>query len=94
MPGMNLSGNATATPLTEAEKIEADRAMFVARIEELEEENADLKQAVIAHAAPWAVSWAQMYGLPPGHLHPVHYDLLKLCGARMTDFTRAEGLAQ
>jgi hypothetical protein len=31
------NNNGWATPLTEAEKIEADREMFVARIEELEE---------------------------------------------------------
>jgi hypothetical protein len=53
-------------------------------------EIADLKQSVIAFAAPWAGRWAREHGLRDGHLHPTHYDLLARCGARMDDFVRAE----
>lgn len=60
------------------------------RAERLEKENADLKSSVIAFAAPWAVSFGEGHGLPKGHLHPAHYDLLARCGARMVDFTRAD----
>lgn len=50
----------------------------------------DLKQTVLAFAAPHAVQHARDFGLPEGHLHPQHYDLLKRCGARMVAFTRHE----
>lgn len=52
-------------------------------------EIADLKQSVIAFCAPWAVTYARDFGLPKDHLHPVHYDILAKCGARMDAFTRA-----
>jgi hypothetical protein len=53
------------------------------------EEVADLKSSVIAFCAPWAVTYARDMGLPEGHLHPTHYDILAACGGRMTDFTRS-----
>lgn len=56
----------------------------------LQAENADLKEAVIAFAVPWAVQWGKEHGLPAGHLHADHYDLLERCGARMVSFTRSE----
>lgn len=59
-------------------------------IADLRAEVAELKAQVIAFSAPWASRWAEMFGLPEGHLHPQHYDLLARCGARMDDFTRAE----
>jgi hypothetical protein len=58
-------------------------------VERLGAENTDLKQSVIAFCAPWAVTYARDGGLPDGHLHPGHYDILEKCGARMVDFTRA-----
>ena len=48
-----------------------------------------LEQDVIAFCAPWAVRYARDHGLPDGHLHPTHYDILERAGARMDDFTRA-----
>jgi len=53
------------------------------------EENAELKQDVIAFCAPWAVTYARDMGYPEGHLHPTHYDILERCGARLVDFRRA-----
>lgn len=50
----------------------------------------ELREAIVAFAGPWAAQWAKEHGLPDGHLHPEHYDLLERCGARMIDFTRAE----
>lgn len=67
----------------------ADRIEALTRAQPLGGEVADLKQSVIAFAAPWAVQYAQDHGLPNNHLHPEHYDLLERCGARMVDFTRA-----
>lgn len=69
-----------------AGKAEAD-----ARVKQLEAENADLKQSVIAFVGPWAAKYARLHGLPDGHLHPTHFDLLAKCGARMDEFTRALG---
>lgn len=57
---------------------------------EMQAEMADLRYSVIAFAAPWATNWAQDHGLPRGHLHPTHYDILARAGARMTDFVRSE----
>lgn len=48
----------------------------------------ELKRDLIAFCAPWAATYARDYGLPDGHLHPVHYDILARCGARMDDFIR------
>jgi hypothetical protein len=53
-------------------------------------EVADLKISVIAFGATAMHQWAQYHGLPRGHLHPEHYDILARAGARMDDFTRAE----
>ena len=49
-----------------------------------------LCQEVAAFCGPWAVTYAVEHGLPPGHLHPEHYDILARVGARMDDFKRAE----
>lgn len=83
-------------------QIEANAALIVAlrnaapdliakarRVEELEAENDDLKSSVIAFGGPWAVKYAEEFGLPPGHLHPTHYDILQNAGARMDGFSRA-----
>ena len=48
-----------------------------------------LRQDVIAFCGPWAATYARDLGLPSGHLHPTHYDILERAGARMDDFTRA-----
>lgn len=50
---------------------------------------AELKEYVVAFGGPWAVQYSRDFGLPAGHLHPTHYDILEKCGARMNDFTRA-----
>ena len=55
----------------------------------LKAEVADLKLDVIAFCGPWAANYARGLGLPDGHLHPTHYDMLARCGARMDDFVRA-----
>lgn len=60
------------------------------RLEQLEAENARLREQVVAYCAPVAANWAHGQGLPPGHLHPTHYDDLAAAGARMDDFTRAD----
>lgn len=60
-----------------------------ARVKELEIENSDLKTSVVAFAGPWAAVYATLHGLGKNELHPVHYDLLKKCGARMVEFRRA-----
>jgi hypothetical protein len=60
-------------------------------IHALRAENADLKFSVIAFGTPWAVERANDHGLPPRHLHAVHYDILAKAGARMVDFVRHDG---
>jgi hypothetical protein len=60
-----------------------------ARIAELEKEVTDLKNVAISFCGPWAATYAKRFGLPDGHIHPAHYDILEHCGARMNDFTRA-----
>jgi hypothetical protein len=65
-----------------------------ARLAALEAEVADLKASVIAFAGPAAAEWAHDRGLPSGHLHPLHFDLLQRCGARMDSFTRHEDAAK
>ena len=57
---------------------------------ELLRENAELRQNVIAFCAPWAFSYARDCGLPDGHLHPIHYDILKNAGGRMDSFVRGD----
>lgn len=59
-------------------------------IARLKDENADLKTSVVAFGAVHAVTYAKQWGLPDGHLHPHHYDILEKAGARMVDFTRAD----
>ncbi len=49
-----------------------------------------LRSDVIAFCGPHADRWARDNGLPEGHLHPTHYDILENAGARMVAFTRAE----
>lgn len=49
----------------------------------------DSNASVIAFCAPVAVQYARGMGLPDGHLHPTHYDILEKAGARMDSFTRA-----
>lgn len=48
----------------------------------------DLRQSVIAFAAPHAALHARSSGLPDGHIFAQHYDLLERCGGRMVAFTR------
>lgn len=71
-------------------------AATIARIESLTAQVAVMgealerwKQNTTAFLAPRAVAYAEILGLPDGHLHPAHYDLLAESGARMDDFTRA-----
>lgn len=59
------------------------------RIAALEQENAELRQSVVAFGAPWAVSYAKDFGLAEGELHPTHYDILEAAGARMDSFKPA-----
>lgn len=49
----------------------------------------DLRTSTIAFGSIAAVAWAAEWGLPDGHLHPRHYDILARAGARMDSFTRA-----
>lgn len=49
-----------------------------------------LRSEVISFCGPHAARHAEEHGLPPGHLHPVHYDILARAGARMVDFVRHE----
>lgn len=56
----------------------------------LRKELDEAKGDIIAFAGPSAVSYALDHGMPDGHLHPVHYDILAKAGARMDDFTRAD----
>ncbi|MDX3926777.1 MAG: hypothetical protein QHC90_13360 [Shinella sp.] len=65
-------------------------ASHTSALAERDAEIADLKESVIALCGPWASAYAKERGLPEGHLHPTHFDLLEKCGARMDDFTRAE----
>lgn len=58
-------------------------------VNKLAAELADANETIIAFSAPWAVTYARDYGLPDGHLHPTHYDILAKAGGRMDDFTRA-----
>ncbi len=50
----------------------------------------ELKGWVVAFGAMWCSKYAAEHGLPVGHLHPDHYDILADCGARMDDFVRAD----
>lgn len=69
--------------------MEEQRDAATAERDRLRAEVADLRESVVAFAAPWAGQWAKDHNLPHGHLHPVHYDILAKAGARMDDFTRA-----
>lgn len=59
------------------------------RAEKAEAALEDANASVIAFCAPVAVQYARGMGLPEGHLHPTHYDILEKAGARMDSFTRA-----
>jgi hypothetical protein len=56
----------------------------------LKAEIVQLRLDVIAFCAPWAAAYARDRGLPEGHLHPTHYDILARCGADMDSFVRGE----
>lgn len=58
-------------------------------ITKLRAEVAEANETIIAFAGPWAQQYGRGLGLPAGHLHPTHYDILAKAGARMDDFTRA-----
>lgn len=62
-------------------------------IEAQEKEIERLTADVIAFGALWATQHARSLGLPEGHLHPKHYDLLQKAGARMKSFVRADEAA-
>ena len=62
-------------------------------LEAQEKEIERLKADVIAFGALWATQYARSLGLPEGHLHPKHYDLLQKAGARMKSFVRADEAA-
>lgn len=70
-----------------------DRRTVLALLDEViaaRAEIADLCTSVIAFGGPWAADYARSRGLPDGHLHPTHYEILARAGARMDSFTRAE----
>lgn len=71
------------------EGILMDRAATAELLENVASVIEDMSSSVVAFAAPWAVEYARQRGLPPGQLHPTHYDILAKAGARMDDFTRA-----
>lgn len=56
-------------------------------------ERDDLRRAVVAYGILWMVPYAREHGLPPGYLHPQHYDELERAGARMDSFKRQESKA-
>lgn len=59
----------------------------------LRAEVTELRMSVVAFGGPWAAKYARDCGLPVGHLHPTHYDILTRAGARMDSFIRGEVLA-
>lgn len=63
-------------------------------LDALTRERDELRVSVIAFAAPHAARYAQEFGLPPGELHPMHYDILERCGARLADFRRGACLSR
>ena len=67
----------------------AGKAGDDALLDEAAAEIERLRQSVVACAGAWAAEYARQIGLPKGHLHPRHYDILVEYGARMDDFTRA-----
>jgi hypothetical protein len=69
------------------------RALLAER-DALKAEVEDWKMSFIAFAGPAAAQHARDSGLPDGHLHPHHFDMLEKAGARMDSFTRARGEAQ
>ena len=48
-----------------------------------------LREIAATFIALHGVRYAETLGLPSGHLHPEHYDLLAETGGRMDAFTRA-----
>ena len=53
-------------------------------------EREDISKTLLAYVAMWAGQYASNNGFPDKHLHPTHYDTLKLYGARMGDFVLHE----
>ncbi len=70
---------------TQADEIQSLRQ----RVERLEGALREANETIVAFAGPWATQYARDFDLPPGHLHPTHYDILEKAGGRMDDFTRA-----
>lgn len=64
---------------------EAYRAGHAARDAEV----AALRADAVPFIAAWAAHWAREQGLPEGHLHPTHYDILEKFGGNVEQFTRA-----
>lgn len=80
-------------PLEEWEQgVADDIRAAVSEIERLRAENADLRTSVVAFGGVWAATHARETGLPDGHLHAVHFDILRRAGARMTGFQRFENV--
>jgi hypothetical protein len=59
-------------------------------LRELLAERDSITPTLIACVAVWAGEFARNNGLPDNHLHPLHYDTLRLYGARMDAFVRHE----
>ena len=76
--------------LKAARAAHADRATLLRALDAMAEENAELKQCVIAFCGPHAARYGEELGLGKDTLHPQHYDLLERCGARLVDFKRGE----
>ncbi len=71
------------------EKMQRIACHRTAEVERLREVLREANETIIAFAAPWAAQYARDFGLPDGHLHPTHYDILEKAGRRMDAFTRA-----
>lgn len=83
-PILDANGNDVLPTSEWLNATDADIALIVEAVNAYE----DLRTSVIAFGAPWAVKYAEEWGLPQKHLDPRHYDILKRAGARMDDFTR------
>ena len=83
---LNVIGDDQSVAFTNCER--RDVILAASLLFSLAEENERLRSCVVSFLAPWAVRYADDFGLPKGHLHASHYDLLAECGARMDDFTR------
>jgi len=71
------------------DKVAATLRALAAERDAMRAELADANNTIVTFAAPHAVRYAKEFGLPKGHLHPVHYDILARAGARMDSFIRA-----